>query len=377
MIDGITIIATTHCNGSASVPLMASHDPTVAFSVSPAIAHKRAALAVPLLLLAVLPGCFTGQLWDLGRNGAEQMTSERHVAQAVAAKLAPGATPSWHLQASGNATDEPTSYLRMSPRVHAREAVALMARPELFELRSNFVNGECQVSSGASMGGEATLKLTGTIVSRGWRSDIAEQDLPALVRARLKDPMAARLPQALRECGERLAAANLELLFPEASAMARITGYVFVDRANLPLPHPTDPAPLRDGAPSYKHRQPHLQQCTLIARLKDGNRERLLRIDPDAFWLLSTLTPHEGAAAHQSGWELNTDSSAAWEKVDAPANRRFDVDVCVRTYERPQPSVATRVLHVAWTPVAIVADLVITMPLLAVLMATGALDNVH
>jgi hypothetical protein len=356
--------------------MMASHKTSAAAPASRYIAHKQAPLALAALLLAVLPGCFTGNLWDMGRTGAYELIGEEHIEQTVDARLISGHTPSWFLRTHNDPSREPIRDLWMSPRIKAREAVALMSRPELFEVQSNIVTGECAVRSGVSIEGKATLDLTGRILSTGWRSDVAEQDLSALVRARMNEAMTARLPQALRECGERLTTANVELLFPEAGPTARVTGYVFVDQSNAPLPHAADPAPLRDGATSYTHRFAHLKACTLFAKLQDGDRERILRIDPDAFWLLSGLTPHQGIAAHRSNWRIDIGMPHGETLSESPT-RQLNVNVCVRSYKKPDPPAAVRLVQVVLTPAALLADLLITVPVIVFLMATGALDNVQ
>lgn len=334
---------------------MTTAEPVPATSTSPVRSRRSARLLAAALLLLGLPSCFTSQLWDMGQFGPDVLLDSQPIERTLQAEIVGEVAPRIRVASAGS-----TGSLGLLPRRGAHEIPALLRRTDLFHVEQAKLSGTVRTYEDRLQHSEVQLDLTGRIRAEAWRRFVAMDDLPAAVQSHLSvlgTPPTRHLPIALRACAQRLLAMDTRTLLPETGSQARVATFAFTDAAGNVVPRDGSDTP-PGGTFHYDWYAKQIKGYTLYAVLNGAAGQHVVRIDPDAFWLISELRQQEDLIVHESHWNV-TQGYQLSGSADGPP-LPLATHLQVETYAPHQPSWGTRTLQVALTPVAVAADLTVT-----------------
>lgn len=309
---------------------------------------EQARNTLAILMVATLPSCMTIELWALRSSDSHSIVVENHpdsrgrlVADSIPHRLLVELDPIPLQLFSKQQTENELAH-------------ALLMQPELLHLQNATVTGKLRLPG--EQPGSAELLLAGRIDTSLWCSDVIAKDLSPAIRSGLVDAAATQSidrPE-LKQCADRLHRYNLQRIWPEASTAAHITALVFVNGDGVPVGTATPPAP------TYSSRYRGLHWFTLYARLVDGKSTRTVRIHLANFWLATSMQEHDGLQTHRSNWVLSPANTASPSRPQQ--QRKLDVHLQLTQERRGPPTTSwlLRSAQVVLTPVALLADVVVT-----------------
>lgn len=314
-----------------------------------------------LALLLLLPGCVTDAVWKLD-DGSPKFVTRSVPCEVQADYLRADHDPNRLLLADSR------QGMKVQHALHGRlgEARSLMLRPDLFSLEQADVSGSFTTREGKSLVAAVDLRLSGRVRVSAWRQTAATNDLSPAARIQLDDAITSSLeglPAVLGDCARRLMAIDTALLVPGVEDPSRVTAFVFVRASGRPVRKLGGVA--ARVSLTCEDRLRTLRKLSLFAEVKTATGKQLVKIDPAAFWLVSTLVFEHGVTVHRSKLWLTRVNPVSVANGQQSGGVPLALDLVQTHEERPPVSIMLSVVQVVLTPPAVLADALVVAPVAA------------